>query len=139
MSTIARDRELPAPTITPETRPFFEATARGALLLKACDACGRLHYYPRAICPHCFSGRTRWQEAKGTGRIYTFSVSRLGVPAPFALAYVALHEGPIMMTNIVDCDLDTLRIDLPVRLVCKPASDGTMIPMFTPTGVLEGA
>jgi uncharacterized OB-fold protein len=132
MTTIAIDRELPSPSITPENGAFFEASARGVLLLKLCDACGRHHYYPRAICPHCFSERTRWVEASGKGRIYTYSVLRLGTPTPFALAYVTLDEGPRMMTNIVDCDLDALSVDLPVRLVCKPSKDGTMIPMFTP-------
>lgn len=133
MTTIAKDRELSSPSISPENAPFFEGTAKGVLMLKYCDACQRHHYYPRALCPHCFSERTRWIQAKGSGTIYTFSVLRLGTPTPFALAYVLLDEGPRMMTNIVDCDLDALEIGMPVRLVCKPAKDGsTMIPMFTP-------
>ena len=28
---------------------------------------------------------------------------------PYAIAYVTLAEGPTMMTNIVDCDLDAMR------------------------------
>lgn len=132
MTTIAKDRELHAPAITPENKPFFDGSGRGVLMLKYCDACRRFHHYPRAICPHCFSDNTRWVEAKGTGSIYTFSVLRLGTPTPFALAYVELVEGPRMMTNVVDCDLDALEIGMPVRMVCKPATDGTMFPMFTP-------
>ena len=132
MTTIAKDRELPAPPISPENKPFFDASARGVLALKVCDACGRHHYYPRALCPHCFSDRTRWVDARGTGTIYSYSVLRLGTPVPFALAYVQLAEGPRMLTNIVDCDLDALQVDGPVRVVFKAASDGTMVPMFTP-------
>jgi len=132
MSTMTQDRELYAPTITPETQPFFDATARGVLLLKYCDACQRYHHYPRALCPHCFSDRTRWTEASGDGTIYTFSVLRVGTPVPFALAYVELSEGPRMMTNLVDCDLDALQIGQRVRVVFKPATNGTMIPMFKP-------
>jgi uncharacterized OB-fold protein len=132
MTTIAKDRELPAPAITPENKPYFDGTARGVFMMKYCDACERFHHYPRAICPHCFSDRTRWVEGSGAGTIYTFSVLRLGTPTPFALAYVQLEEGPRVMTNLVDCDLDALAIGMPVRLACKPATDGTMIPMFTP-------
>lgn len=132
MTTIAKDRELHPPAITPENKAFFEGTSRGVLMLKFCDACQRFHHYPRALCPHCFSDRTRWVEGKGTGTIYTFSVLRLGTPTPFALAYVQLDEGPRFMTNLVDCDLDALEIGMPVRMVGKPATDGTMIPMFTP-------
>jgi len=133
MTTMAQDRELHPPAITPETQPFFDATARGVLMLKFCDACQRHHHYPRALCPHCFSDRTRWVETRGTGSIYTFSVLRAGTPKPFALAYVQLDEGPRMMTNLVDCDLDALDIGQAVRVVFKPATNGTMIPMFTPS------
>ncbi|CAN5770763.1 OB-fold domain-containing protein [soil metagenome] len=133
MPTFAQDRELPAPPITPENQPFFEASARGVLMLKRCEECERFHYYPRAICPHCFSNRTQWYAAKGTGTLYTYSVLRLGTPTPFALAYVKLDEGPTMMTNIVECDLDALSIGMPLQMVCKPATDGTMIPMFKPS------
>ena len=132
MTTIAQDRQLHPPAITPETQAFFDGSARGVLMLKYCDDCKRYHHYPRALCPHCFSDRTRWTEASGQGCIYTFSVLRLGTPTIFALAYVQLDEGPRMMTNLVDCDLDALDIGQPVQVVFKPATDGTMIPMFTP-------
>ena len=51
---------------------------------------------------------------------------------PYAIAYVTLAEGPTMMTNIVDCDLDKIRIGQPVRLVFKPTDGGPPVPMFTP-------
>jgi hypothetical protein len=37
-----------------------------------------------------------------------------------------------MMTNIVDCDLDNIRIGQQVRLVFKPTDGGPPVPMFTP-------
>lgn len=37
-----------------------------------------------------------------------------------------------MMTNIVDCDLDTVRIGQEVKLVFKPSDGEWMVPMFTP-------
>jgi hypothetical protein len=36
-----------------------------------------------------------------------------------------------MMTNIVDCDADKLKIGDKVKLVFKPAEDSTPVPMFT--------
>ena len=139
MATPAQDRTLPAPAVNPENKPYFDAAAEGRLLLKHCNGCGRVHCYPRAICPRCFSADTAWIEAAGTGRIYTYSVSRIGVPTPFALAYVTLAEGVTMMTNIVDCDLDALAIGQPVRVVFKAAEDGTWMPMFTPAAAEPGA
>ena len=35
-------------------------------------------------------------------------------------------------TNIVDCDLDKVRIDQPVKVVFKPSENGQPVPMFTP-------
>ena len=102
------------------------------LLIKYCAACGDYHHYPRAICPHCFSDRTEWREAKGTGAIYTWSVLRRGVPVPYCIAYVTLDEGVTMLTNIVDCDLDAVRIGQRVRVVFKPSAGGPPVPMFAP-------
>ena len=126
-----RQRKIPAPQPNPETQAFWDAAARGEFLVKHCEDCGRAHWYPRAICPHCFGDRTTWQPASGRGTIYSFSVMRRA-PEPFAIAYVRLEEGATMMTNIVDCDFDTLRIDQPVRVVFRPSDGGTPVPMFTP-------
>jgi hypothetical protein len=37
-----------------------------------------------------------------------------------------------MMTNIVDCDLDAIRIGQAVRLAFKPTDGGPPVPMFAP-------
>ena len=127
---MSAQRTVPAPLVNPENRPYFDAAAQGRLLVKRCADCGKRHFYPRALCPHCFGERTEWQEVAGTGTIYSYSVMRHGVP--YAIAYVALDEGVTVLTNIVDCDLDALRIGLKVRAVYRPAEDGTMILMFAP-------
>ena len=127
---IAQDRKIPAPEPNPETQPFWDAAARGQLLLKRCTACGELHYYPRAICPFCFSDKTEWQPASGKGRIYSFSVMRR-TPEPYTIAYVTLEEGTTMLTNIVDCDFDALKVGQNVKLVFKPSEGGPPVPMFT--------
>lgn len=127
----AAQRVVHGPHSNPETAPYWEAANRGTLLIKTCEACGEIHFYPRALCPFCFSDRTVWQEASGRGVIYSFSVMRRA-PVPYALAYVTLAEGPSMMTNIVDCDLDAIRIGQAVRVVFKPSDSGQLVPMFTP-------
>jgi uncharacterized OB-fold protein len=125
------ERKIPAPDVSDETRPFWEAAAAGRLLVKRCAACGETHHYPRSICPFCWSDRTEWREASGRGRVYSFSVMRRA-PQPYAIAYVTLDEGVTMMTNIVDCDLDTIRIGQAVRVVFRPSDGGPPVPMFTP-------
>ena len=124
-------RKIAVPPVTPETQPFWEAAAAGRLLIKQCEACGERHHYPRPICPFCGSDRTAWRDASGRGTIYSYSVMR-SVPAPYAIAYVTLEEGVTMMTNIVDCDLDAIRIGQRVRVVFKPTEGGPPVPMFAP-------
>jgi uncharacterized OB-fold protein len=126
-----QQRKIAAPPVNPETQHFWDAAGQGQLLYKKCAACGEPHFYPRPHCPFCFSDKVEWQEASGRGTIYTYSVMRRA-PVPYAIAYVTLAEGPTMMTNIVDCDLDSIKIGQPVRLVFKASEGGPPVPMFRP-------
>ena len=118
------------PMIHAENQPFFDAAREGKLLIKRCLDCNELHYYPRALCPFCASARTEWLAAQGRGTIYSFSVMRRTQP-PYAIAYVRLEEGVTVLTNLVDCDFDRLRIGDAVRVVFQPKGE-EIIPMFTP-------
>ena len=130
MTTMAQDRKLPAPTVFPDNETFWKAAGEGRLLVKRCAACSQYHWFPRPLCPFCFSDRTEWKEASGRGTVYTFSVTRRAGPIPFAIAYVTLEEGPTMLTNLVDCDLDAVRIGDEVQVVFKPTDGGPPVPMF---------
>ena len=124
-------RQIPPPAISVETKPFWDAAAEGRFLIKRCTACGKAHWYPRAICPFCASDKIEWRAASGKGTIYTYSVMRRA-KEPYAIGYVTLAEGPTMMTNIVDCDFDKLRIGQAVTVVFKETEDGPPVPMFKP-------
>jgi uncharacterized OB-fold protein len=134
---MAEERVIPAPSQNPETEPYYRAFGEGRFLVPVCKDCGKAHWYPRFFCPWC-GGETEPKEPKGEGVIYSYSVMRR-VERPFALAYVELAEGPCMMTNLVDCDFDALRIGQTVRLVLKPAADGTAMPCFTPVCDEDGS
>lgn len=125
------DRTLPAPTPSPETEKFWAAARDGKLMLPRCTSCGRLHWYPRAVCPFCFADISDWVEASGEGTIYTYSVMRRADP-PYAIAYVALAEGPKILTNIVGADLDDLRIGQAVSLRWTATDGGPPVPTFAP-------
>lgn len=126
----AGPRKIPAPRVLPESLPYWQAADEGKLLVKKCNACGEVHHYPRDICPHCLSSDTVWQQAAGTGTVYSFSTMGQG-DAAYTLAYVTLDEGVTLMTNLVDCDPAKVAIGDKVRVVFKP-TDGHAVPMFTP-------
>lgn len=126
-----QDRVIRSPAPTPETEHYWSAAAEGRLLIKQCRSCDRPHFYPRALCPFCFSRETEWRQAEGVGTVYSFSIARRA-QVPYVVAYVTLAEGPTMLTNIVDCLADTLHIGQKVRLVFKSSENGQPVPMFTP-------
>ncbi|WP_454691669.1 Zn-ribbon domain-containing OB-fold protein [Achromobacter aloeverae] len=115
----------------PETRPFWEAAERGELLVKACRACGKAHWYPRVVCPLCGSGDTEWKPASGRGALYSYSVVERADP-PYVLAYVRLEEGPVMISNLVDADPAAIRIGMPLRARFLAAPQGRRMPFFAP-------
>ena len=129
---MAKERSIPAPLTNPETEPFWAAAREGKFLIRACTDCGKAHWYPRAVCPHCFSEKTEWKEGSGRGTIYSVSVMKRA-PEVYAVAYVTLEEGPTMMTNIVDCDFDTVAIGQKVTVTWRPTKDdGPPYPQFKP-------
>ena len=131
-TSASTERKLPAPLINPESGRYFEAAKQGTLLVGKCHECGEYHYYPRALCPHCFSDRTEWVPAKGTGTIYSYSTMHRGVPVPYTIAYVTLDEGVSMMTNLVDFAPGSLGIGQAVRVLFREAEGGIKVPVFTP-------
>jgi len=122
---------IPAVSPTSDAAAFFKATAAGQFSVPYCDDCGESHWYPRPICPYCSSDKVALRPASGRGRIYTFTVMRRA-PQVFAVAYVELAEGPIMLTNMVECDVDKLAIGQEVEVVLMPNGDGLQVPMFRP-------
>ena len=77
------------------------------------------------------SDATEWQATAGIGTIYSYSVMRRA-EVPYAIAYVTLDEGPTMMTNLVNCDFDALRVGQRVKVAFTPTEGGPPVPTFTP-------
>ena len=121
----------PAPQVNPETKPFWDAAATGKFLIKRCAACGEPHYFPRTLCPFCFSDKTVWEESSGEGEIYTFSLMRKSATGPYAIGYVTLKDGPSLLTNFVDCDMHIIE---PADLFTKWIDPRFRDRVITPVG-----
>ena len=127
------------PRRTLETAEFWDGCASERLLLPRCDVCHEHIWYPRLVCPFCGSQSVSYVESGGMGTIYSFTVVRRGSGAyrdvvPYVLAMVELDEGPIMMTNVVGADPETIAVGMSVRVVFERAGDdgADAIPRFTP-------
>jgi uncharacterized protein len=108
------------PMLDRDNEQFWAACARGLLLLPRCIPCARLIWYPRSLCTNCGSRDLEWVECAGRGTIYSFTVTRRATGefascVPFVYAYVELEEGPVLATNIIDCDVEAVAIGQPVE------------------------
>jgi uncharacterized protein len=128
----------PLPHIDEESRPWWEAAQRHELYVQKCRDCGDLRFHPRAQCTSCLSSRTEWIRCKSTGKIYTFTVTRQNQAAgfrdslPYVMAWVEVDEGLKMLTNIVDCPPEQVKIGMPVEAVFDDVTPEVTLVKFRP-------
>ncbi len=138
MATAALRFDLP--TIEDETRPFWDALREGRLMIARCDSCGEVHYYPRAMCPFCWSEDVSLVAAAGTGTLYTWStvyvndLPPFNTKVPYVAAQVDLDEGVRITTMVVNALPEDLKIGMAVQVVFEAISDDVTIPVFQPVG-----
>ena len=130
----------PLPRIDEESKGFWEACQRHELYVQRCGTCSALRYYARALCPTCLSSDTEWVRCSGRGKVYTFTVTYQNqAPGfreelPYVLAYVELEEGVRMLTNIVGCKPDEIRIGMPVEVLFDDVTAEVTLPKFKRAG-----
>ncbi len=139
-------REFPLPDTEWEPiREFWAGAAAHELRIPRCDSCGRLCWYPREQCRSCAGDTFTWEAMSGRGTLFSWVVvTHAFLPqfadlTPFAPALVALEEDPAvrLATRMVDCDLDALEFEMPVRVDYRPLRftgvEGEVVaPLFVP-------
>lgn len=131
---------LPVPDVW--SQPFWEHAKKEQLALQQCSDCGTHRYPPSPACSKCLSSSCRWMVTSGRGLVMSWVVfhqsyypgSTLSVP--YNVALVALEEGPLLISNIVDIDDSNLLIGLPVEVVFRVLNEHFTLPQFRPR-VLE--
>jgi uncharacterized OB-fold protein len=109
------------------------------LMITQCNRCARWVHPPAADCPEC-GGDLVAHPVSGHGTVFTYTINHQpfnpALPVPYAIAIVELAEqdGLRIAANIVDCDLDSLRIGLPVevRIEQRQADGAGSGPVFVP-------
>jgi uncharacterized OB-fold protein len=114
------DRLRPSPTM--DTKPYWDALLKGRILIQQCDGCDRFRHYPRPVCPHCHSMDFHWREAKGTGKVHSWTISHHAFhPAfkkdlPTAYITVDLPEGVRLVAPLRGGNADDVAIGKEVSL-----------------------
>ncbi|MBI11247.1 MAG: hypothetical protein CMM55_17165 [Rhodospirillaceae bacterium] len=126
----------PLPRPYQDTETYWAAARDHRFVIQHCKSCGKHQFYPRGVCSHCLSSDLEWHEASGKGTVYSFSVNhRAPHPGfadeiPFVLAIVELEEGPRMMTNIVECNPDSVKIGMAVEVTFEDVTEEVTLPKF---------
>lgn len=138
MSTEATSKNswpVPLPTIDPDSAPYWAAAREGRLGLPHCLSCGHYFFYPRSICPECWSDKLELASATGKGTIYSFTViHRHPNPAfntrvPYVIALVDLAEGPRMLTAVRNEPAE-VKIGAAVEVIFEEISAEISLPCF---------
>jgi hypothetical protein len=131
-------KPLPRPLNPELTRPFWEAAKRHELVMPRCTTCDHVFFYPRSECPRCFSTALEWVPVSGRGRLHSFTVvyqpanAAFRDEAPHVYAVVQLDEGPRMVSNVVQCDPEAVRVDMPLVAVFDDVTPEWTLVKFKP-------
>jgi uncharacterized protein len=134
----AYSKPLPRPLSPEMTRPFWEAAKRHELVMPRCTTCDHLFFYPRSECPRCLSNHLEWMQVSGRGRLHTYTVVYQPANAafrddtPYIYAVVQLDEGPRMVSNVVQCDLDAVKVDMPLEAIFDDVTPECTLVKFKP-------
>jgi uncharacterized OB-fold protein len=130
--------DYPQPTRSATNAPLLDAWQRGELVVQHCDDCAAQVFFPREMCPVCWSTRLSWQRSSGTGRIVSFArVHRHIHPAfvsetPTIFAELALDDGIAMLARVITSDPDAVHSGMRVELLPLPDAARYPLPTFRP-------
>jgi len=128
----------PVPVPTKETKPYWDGCKKHELHIQKCAACNHYQFYPRLYCTACMSDRVEWVKASGRAKVLSFTIVYRPVTqafagdVPYVVALVTLDEGPQMMTNVIGCPPEQVKIGMPVRVTFEDWTEEISVPKFKP-------
>ncbi|MBL4681576.1 MAG: OB-fold domain-containing protein [Pseudomonadales bacterium] len=120
-----------------DTAEFWAGTKEKEFRYQQCDNCQKIIFYPRRTCTGCTNSQLIWKVSNGLGKIYTFSIVRLSYhpffkqQLPYVVAWIDIDEGPRILSNVVGCDAEDVKIGTEVKLEWE-IHENLNIPLFEP-------
>ena len=128
----------PLPIIDDDNQYYWEYCKKHELRMQKCHNCGLIRFPPSILCPQCHTMDADWVKLSGRGEIYSFVIYRMPYHAsyvddiPYVVAIIKLAEGPRMESNITDCEVEDIRIDMPVEVYFHDVTSEISLPKFKP-------
>ena len=131
-----RARQIPLPRPMALSRPHWDGCREGKLLVQRCRGCGSHSFIPQPVCTGCLGDDLEWVESSGRGSVYSLTTvyrpQRPEFEVPYTVAIISLEEGWHMLSNLVECEIEEMRIGMPVEVTFRAMSDEITLPMFRP-------
>ena len=120
---------VPIPQPDRDTAPYWQALAEGRLVLQRCADCRRWTWPARPICSGCYGFDLTWEDAAGTGEVYSWIVTyqpysaALAAIVPYVVALVRVDEqDDILIPGRFASDAE-IHQGMKVRMATEKASD----------------
>jgi uncharacterized OB-fold protein len=135
----------PVPRPDSVSQGFWDAAARGELVIHHCTTCGRFQHPPRPLCSTCGGTELEFTPVSGKGRLWGWTVTHHSVADGFesALPYTCMvielveQAGLFLLSDLIGREAirDTLKCGMAMHVVFAHAIGGGLtLPQFTPTG-----
>jgi len=101
---------MTGPVVNSLNRAYWDAAARGELVLPFCVATGRAFWPPSPISPFATGGAVEWRKTAPFGQLIARAVYRRGFLKqfeplmPYAIGLVELDAGPRLLAHIARAD-----------------------------------
>ncbi|UQX88986.1 OB-fold domain-containing protein [Jatrophihabitans telluris] len=86
----------------------------------------------------------KWEALSGDAHVYSYAIVHKSPPGfssevPYVVGLVDLVEGVRMMTRLVDCPVEEIRIDMAVSVTYRDFGHEWLMPCFAPQHGVTGA
>ncbi len=136
MTTSQYMKPLPRPQAL--DMPYWEGLKKRELRMQKCSDCGHIWFPPAPGCPKCLSTNYEWAKLSGKGKVWSWSIfyqvyyKSFADEIPYNVIQVQVEEGPIMISNMVECKNEDIKCDMPVEIVFDDVTEQVTLPKFKP-------
>jgi uncharacterized protein len=140
MPTPSDITSYPKPAPDELSAPFWHGVKQESLVIQRCRSCGRYIHWPQYVCRDCLSDDLEYMKVSGDGSLYAFSVTvhpfhpgfASKVPYTLAIIELAEQEQLRLVSQVVDCQEESLQIGMPLRVTFRSVAPDLVLPLFTP-------
>ncbi len=138
--TQTSDYKKPVPTPDEASRPFFAGARQHCLMIQQCSTCGAVMWPVKSRCNNCLAATVTWVPASGKGTLYSFALMHqvyhpgFASEVPYNIVEVDLEEGLRILSNVVGCANEDLRIGMPLEVTFEDVTEEVTLPRFRPAG-----